>query len=61
MGLDGNPFLLFMFNEMGFPVFSGVGCYAGVGMGQGSFFNFTALKTFSSVVNTKHSKYGFSL
>lgn len=37
MGLDSSPFLLFMFNEMGFPIFSGVGSYAGVGVGQGSF------------------------
>lgn len=42
MGLDSNSFLLFMFNEMGFPIFSGVGSYAGVGVGQGSLFGFIA-------------------
>lgn len=42
MGLNGNPFLLFMFNEMGFPAFSRVGFCTGGRVEQDSFLNFIA-------------------
>lgn len=41
MDSDSNPFL-FMCNEMGFPIFSGIGSYAGIGVGQDSIFSFIA-------------------